>query len=1023
MNKIVSVVILLLFHTLASAENFCRVRDFSMDNGLLQAHISNAVQDQAGFIWFATWNGLVRFDGNTFYTFKPVQNSGGTIFSNRIYNIKRSANPNGLWCVSSENKLYYFDLRSCQFSDILGQAAFVKDKRVKVLTPLRKCVTWVTFKDQSCLRLEDNNFQESQQYYPVGDKALMGANHIIGIKQDEQGYEWILTDRGAICITRHLQIKGLFHYVESIGSHVFLIGKDGMVVKVDGNGKSSSVGRVSSNVNYAIVSDDLLLLATDTGIWSYDARRKTFAQYQTGQAIFLYKDAKRRIWAFGHGSQVCMLNPQADSLTILETARADKGCSMKNPQMIMEDSRGTVILKPERGVLSCFDEETSTLQPCRFFKGYEEVFYEPTDISKFFVDHQHNLWILKPHAAECISFTNTSFYHWTNASHQETRAIFRDSNGNEWLTDRSLCLYQRERGYLSPSGRWQSLPISFTKMPVYCITEDREHRLWVGTKGDGLYILTPQAGGYRVAHFLNEENCPTSLRSDTIYSILPTKEGKVLLGSYGQGLSVAQETPAGDWQFSQVKDFPANTKIRCMSEATKGIFLIGTTGGLITADLRNPARPHYYHNMFRKEEWGLKGNDIMSLLCHDGQWYACVFGSGVSHILSTSLTSDSIHFRNYLIPPTATADQIKTAATDGHYIWLMSEQAVTRFTPSTGDFNIYDHTHFIGDFHFAEGQPIVNGKHITAGVSDGLLVFQTDAIGSRNQQPRLVLTGIQYQNDMAIHALNDLHHLELIPDERSFSLYFSALDYEGQDAIRYRYCMEGYDNGWNYTVGSQHAANYSSLPPGDYVLTIQATNGDGFWDKNTRQITVHVVPRFVETVWFKLVILLLIVAAFLAMAYTIVYLGHMRRLLQRKYSLLMTVDEFSRDIRIEREVEEQQRIAEDEQQFMKANITFFEDNIANRNFVVEDMARHLGMSRTAYYNKMKSITGLSPIDFIKQMRIKKALKLMEDKSLSISDIAYRVGFSDPKYFSKCFKAEMGMSPTQYINGLPSSHSQ
>jgi transcriptional regulator GlxA family with amidase domain len=60
---------------------------------------------------------------------------------------------------------------------------------------------------------------------------------------------------------------------------------------------------------------------------------------------------------------------------------------------------------------------------------------------------------------------------------------------------------------------------------------------------------------------------------------------------------------------------------------------------------------------------------------------------------------------------------------------------------------------------------------------------------------------------------------------------------------------------------------------------------------------------------------------------------------------------------------------------------------------------------------------LSPIDFIKQMRIKKALKLMEDTSLSITDIAYKVGFADPKYFSKCFKAEMGMTPKQYANSL------
>jgi AraC-like DNA-binding protein len=142
----------------------------------------------------------------------------------------------------------------------------------------------------------------------------------------------------------------------------------------------------------------------------------------------------------------------------------------------------------------------------------------------------------------------------------------------------------------------------------------------------------------------------------------------------------------------------------------------------------------------------------------------------------------------------------------------------------------------------------------------------------------------------------------------------------------------------------------------------------------------------------------------------------MRNLLQKKYSLLMAVDDFSTDIKIEQTLGI--KTEDDGREFLKKSIAFFEANIGNRDFVIEDLARHLGMSRTAYYNKMKSVTGLSPVDFVKQMRIKKALKLLENRSLSISDVAYKTGFSDPKYFSRCFKAEMGMTPTQYVSSLP-----
>lgn len=127
----------------------------------------------------------------------------------------------------------------------------------------------------------------------------------------------------------------------------------------------------------------------------------------------------------------------------------------------------------------------------------------------------------------------------------------------------------------------------------------------------------------------------------------------------------------------------------------------------------------------------------------------------------------------------------------------------------------------------------------------------------------------------------------------------------------------------------------------------------------------------------------------------------------------MTIDRLSKDYtntsnKQETDKEEKDRL------FIEKSVAFLNENISNSTLLVEDLAQHLGMSRTAYYNKMKQLTGLSPVNFIKQMRIKQALKFLEDDTLSISEIAYMVGFTDPKYFSRSFKAEMDMTPTQYI---------
>ena len=77
---------IIIFANVGATDFFCRIHDLAEANGLLEAHMSNAVQDKKGFMWLATWNGLVRYDGYSYYTFKPVQSSIGTIASNRIFN-------------------------------------------------------------------------------------------------------------------------------------------------------------------------------------------------------------------------------------------------------------------------------------------------------------------------------------------------------------------------------------------------------------------------------------------------------------------------------------------------------------------------------------------------------------------------------------------------------------------------------------------------------------------------------------------------------------------------------------------------------------------------------------------------------------------------------------------------------------------------------------------------------------------------------------------------------------------------
>ena len=106
-----------------------------------------------------------------------------------------------------------------------------------------------------------------------------------------------------------------------------------------------------------------------------------------------------------------------------------------------------------------------------------------------------------------------------------------------------------------------------------------------------------------------------------------------------------------------------------------------------------------------------------------------------------------------------------------------------------------------------------------------------------------------------------------------------------------------------------------------------------------------------------------------------------------------------------------------DEQFMQQVMQYIEEQMDNSELTIDDFASKLLLSRTVFYRKLKSIVGLTPVDFIRDIRIKRAAQLIDSGEFNVSQVAYMTGFSDPKYFSKCFKKQMGVTPTEYKDKL------
>ena len=98
-------------------------------------------------------------------------------------------------------------------------------------------------------------------------------------------------------------------------------------------------------------------------------------------------------------------------------------------------------------------------------------------------------------------------------------------------------------------------------------------------------------------------------------------------------------------------------------------------------------------------------------------------------------------------------------------------------------------------------------------------------------------------------------------------------------------------------------------------------------------------------------------------------------------------------------------------------MAYIEEHMADEDLKIDQMAEAVGMSRTVLYGKIKQLMGVSPSDFLRQVRMQRAEQLIAKSKMSIAEVAYAVGFSDPKYFTKCIKKETGMTPSEYRNAL------
>ena len=296
------------------------------------------------------------------------------------------------------------------------------------------------------------------------------------------------------------------------------------------------------------------------------------------------------------------------------------------------------------------------------------------------------------------------------------------------------------------------------------------------------------------------------------------------------------------------------------------------------------------------------------------------------------------------------------------------------------------------------------------------------------QTPVLTLLQVNGHDETCVQDVG----LTLPYNENYLTFQFSSLDYAHPSHVRYRYRLCGLEDEWHTadeTIGLAEA-DYKALPPGVYIFEVQAASADGEWSAPLT-VQVSIRPPFWLTWWAKTLYALLLCA--LIVFFLTLYLKKKKAALVRENDnrvnhLFEMREEARHQFANNTNVDPKKIGVNPEEEVLVAKLLkAIEAHIADEGYGVEQLAADVALSRTNLYGKLRNMLGISPADFIRNVRLKRAAQLLTDNpTLSINEVSVRVGFSTPRNFSTQFKKMFGVLPSEYRgteNHIPSSDIQ
>ena len=383
------------------------------------------------------------------------------------------------------------------------------------------------------------------------------------------------------------------------------------------------------------------------------------------------------------------------------------------------------------------------------------------------------------------------------------RMVKKQRDGSVMVGTRDGCLYHYS------ADMAQMLVKSHFDSNIYSVVEMPQGRMWIGTRGKGIY-------GIPGLDFKNKK----------VFCLKPDDRGRMWIGTFGEGLSVA--IPRGEGY--EVRTFFADSvglnEVRCLAIDRKGMLWGGTSGGLFCVD---PTR-------FAADGKGLRvykrGSEIHDMLVdRQGRLWLTVPGEGLVCMQDGNfrILDASQGLINNMV-------QSVVETEDGN-LWVSTQQGVSCWKAKDNSFDNYLFSRvMMGNVYNENSAVCLDDGRVLLGGNYGLTIINPSRISHVKGQTSVVFTSHPYSDEMTLSY-----------EERSPKINFSTLDYSDVNNVKYTYWLEGYDSSWSVPSPTPWV-NYQNLPFGSYRLHVKASYSDGIWGKES-VLDISVEPPFYLSVW------------------------------------------------------------------------------------------------------------------------------------------------------------------------------